>query len=100
MPIYYISTRDSFAFDLVEKTIVFQREGRQYRRIEYYFELDNLPDNFGEYRKLFPQLDTGIVCYHNFFSEQELRLFKNKNLQTETSAFKSTSFLIQTSFCR
>jgi len=44
MPIYYISTRDSFAFDLVEKITLLQREGgRTYKKIEYFFEPDNLP---------------------------------------------------------
>ena len=54
MPIYYISTRDSFAFDLVEKITILSREGRPYKKIEYSFEADNYPDNFGEYKKLFP----------------------------------------------
>lgn len=54
MPIYYISTRDSFAFDLVEKITELRREGRTYQRIEYFFEPENAPDNFDEYRKLFP----------------------------------------------
>lgn len=43
MPIYYISTRDSFAFDLVEKITIYQRQGRPFKKIEYFFEADNLP---------------------------------------------------------
>lgn len=82
MPIYYISTRDSFAFDLVEKVTLLERNGRPFRKIEYFFEGDNFPDNFGEYRKLFPNLETGVVCYHDFFSEEELQHFEAQTLQT------------------
>jgi hypothetical protein len=46
MPIYYISTRDSFAFDLIEKITVLSRNGKPYKKIEYFFEPDNIPDNF------------------------------------------------------
>jgi hypothetical protein len=37
MPIYYISTRDSFAFDLVEKITYLPRGQRTYKKIEYFF---------------------------------------------------------------
>lgn len=68
MPIYFISTRDSFAFDLIEKITVFEREGRPFKKIEYFFEPDNIPDNYGDYKKLFPNFETGVVCYHDFFT--------------------------------
>lgn len=33
MPLYYISTRDSFAFDLVEKITYHKRQDRVYKKI-------------------------------------------------------------------
>lgn len=80
MPIYFISTRDSFAFDLVEKITTHLRAetNTYYQRIEYFFEEDNLPTNYGpEYRKLFPELNVGVISYHNFFTHQELTHFEN-----------------------
>jgi hypothetical protein len=69
MPIYYISTRDSFAFDMVERITLLKRGERTYKKIEYFFEPDNVPDNFADYRKLFPDLCVGVTSYHDFFSE-------------------------------
>lgn len=37
MPIYYISTRDSFAFDLVEDITLLKRGDRTYKKIVYRF---------------------------------------------------------------
>lgn len=78
-PIYYISTRDSFAFDLIEKRTILRRSnGREYTRIDYYFYPDNVPTNFGsEYRKLFPQLDVGATAYHGFYTEEEMKEFED-----------------------
>ena len=81
-PIYYISTRDSFAFDLVEKITTFSREGRTFKKIEYSFYPDNMPDNFGEYKEMFPNFETGVVCYHDFFSEEEIQYFEDQTMKT------------------
>lgn len=56
MPLYYISTRDSFAFDLIAKETFLKRGDRCFTKTEYYFDPDNLPTNYGEFRKLFPNL--------------------------------------------
>jgi hypothetical protein len=45
-PLYYISTRDSFAFDLVEKIDIIVSGNRKYTRTEYFFDPGNVPDNF------------------------------------------------------
>lgn len=37
MPIYYITTRDSFAFDLVEDITYLKRDNRTYKKIVYRF---------------------------------------------------------------
>lgn len=91
MPIYYITTRDSFAFDLIEKKTLLTRGDHQYTKIEYSFYPDNVPTNFGsEYRRLFPNFEVGITCYHNFFTKKELKLFENNIFSMEQKAFKST----------
>ena len=41
-----------------------------------------MPDNFGEYRKLFPNFETGVVCYHDFFTQEELAYFEAETLKT------------------
>ncbi len=46
MPLYYITTRDSFAYDLVEKISYIEMYGRKVKKIEYFFEPDNFPQNF------------------------------------------------------
>jgi hypothetical protein len=33
MPLYYISTRDSFAYDLIEKVTVIERDGHMVKKI-------------------------------------------------------------------
>lgn len=70
MPLYYISTRDSFAFDLIVKETFLKCGERCFTKSEYFFDPDNLPTNYGEFRKLFPNLEVGVVCYNGFFSNQ------------------------------
>ena len=99
-PLYYISTRDSFAFDLVEKIDYITSGNRKYVRTEYFFDPGNVPDNFSkEFRKLFPNFDVGIITINGFFTNEELNHFEEKTYETELKALKSTSTVIQiTSF--
>lgn len=46
MPIYYISTRDSFAFDLIEKSTILKINGRTFERIDFFFDPNNAPSNY------------------------------------------------------
>ena len=90
LPLYYISTRDSFAFDLIEEVTHFDLNDRKYQRIKYYFDPENLPTNYSqEYRSRFPKFDVGVTCYHGFFSNEELKDFENNTFATEKNAFKS-----------
>jgi hypothetical protein len=75
MPYYYITTRDSFAFDLITHDTFIKSGDRCFTKTEYYFDLENLPANYGEFRKLFPNLEVGVVTYNGFFTEEELRGF-------------------------
>lgn len=45
--------------------------GRNFKKIKYYFDPDNLPTNYNnEYRSRFPQFDVGITCYHGLFTDE------------------------------
>ena len=100
-PLYYISTRDSFAFDLVEKTDYFTSGDRSYTRTEYFFDPCNLPGNYSkEFQKLFPNNDVGIITYNNFFTNDELKHFEERTFETELKALKSTFSSTQTTSCK
>lgn len=50
---------------------------RCFTKTEYFFDQDNVPGNFGEFRKLFPNLDVGAVTYNGFFTDEELKQFED-----------------------
>lgn len=83
MPIYYITTRDSFAFDLIEKISYVNLNNRMVKKIEYLFDLNNLPSNFKFFLKDFPDGRTGCTSYHDFFSHEELLEIEDCCFQTE-----------------
>ncbi len=87
MPLYYITTRDSFAYDLVEKISYIEMYGRKVKKIEYFFETDNYPQNFKTFMKEFPDFRVGVTCYHNFFSHEELKEIENNCYETEKKSF-------------
>lgn len=89
MPVYYIATRDSFAYDLIEKITYPVLNGRIVKRIDYYFDLNNLPANFKTFLKQWPNGEVGVTAYHNFFSHKELKEIEDKCFETEQKAFKS-----------
>ena len=72
MPLYYISTRDSFAFDLIEKVSYVNLNNRLVKKIQYFFDPNNLPSNFKLFKKDFPDYRVGCTSYHDFFSPEEL----------------------------
>lgn len=58
--------------------------GRNFKKIKYYFDPDNLPTNYNnEYRSRFPQFDVGITCYHGLFTDEQLKDFENNTFKTE-----------------
>ena len=54
---------------MIEDITLLKRGDRTYKKIVYRFEPDNIPDNFYDYRKLFPDLQVGVTSYHDFFTE-------------------------------
>ena len=94
LPLYYISTRDCFAFDLLEKKTVLQLPGRpNVLKTEYFFHPKGKPQNFKSFETEFPDLRVGVTCYTNFFSHEELLALEAKTFETEIKCFKSNFFL-------
>lgn len=90
LPLYFISTRDCFAFDLIEKKTVLQLQGRpNVLKTEYFFHPKAKPQNFKCFEKEFPDLRVGVTSYTNFFTHEELKLLEEKTFETEIKCFKS-----------
>ena len=90
LPLYYISTRDCFAFDLIEKKTVLQLPGRpNVLKTEYFFHPKAKPQNFKSFEAEFPDLRVGVTSYSNFFSHEELIALEAKTFETEIKCFKS-----------
>lgn len=90
LPLYYISTRDCFAFDLIEKQTVLQLPGRpNVLKTEYFFHPKAKPQNFKSFEAEFPDLRVGVTSYSNFFSHEELLALEAKTFETEIKCFKS-----------
>lgn len=84
MPLYYISTRDSFAYDLIEKSSIIEMNGRKFEKIEYFFDPKNAPSNFyGHFEKVFPDFRVGCHIIRNFFSNEELKDIEDECWETE-----------------
>ena len=63
MPLYLISTRDSFAFDLIEKKTTLIYDQREITKIEYFFDPKNYPDNYPAILTMFPDYRVGVTLY-------------------------------------
>jgi hypothetical protein len=88
-PLYYITTRDCFAYDLIEKHTVLNINGRKILKREYFFHPNVKPQNFIHFEKEFPDYRVGIVTYENFFSHEELLDIENSCFETEKKCFQS-----------
>ncbi len=42
-----------------------------------------------DYKSRFPEFNVGVTCYHNFFTDEELKYFEKKTFETEENAFKN-----------
>jgi hypothetical protein len=87
LPLYLIDTRDSFAYDLIEKTSIIMMRGRPVLKTEFFFDPRNYPANFDSYLKLFPDYRCGVTTYNNFFSHDELRHIEELTYETEKKCF-------------
>ncbi|KAL4446612.1 hypothetical protein ABPG74_005550 [Tetrahymena malaccensis] len=92
MPLYYISTRDSFAFDLLEKITTCHLNGKVFNKIEYFFDPNNYPTNFKSFIDSFPDYRVGATLYTGFFTHQELMSIENSCYETEIKSFQRHYF--------
>lgn len=92
-----LNTRDCFAYDLLVKETLIDRVDEHGKLVkkgvikrEYFFETDNLPENYtalfmpkdSKKEKIF-KYPVGVVSYENFFTHEELLNMERKVEHTE-----------------
>jgi len=95
LPLYQISTRDSFAYDLIEKVTILDLLGRKVKKTEYFFDRASYPSNFKSFSDKFPDYRVGVTTYNDFYTHDELNLIESKCYETERKFF-SNHFLPMT----
>lgn len=95
LPMYIISTRDCFVFDLIVKETIINNQGRQYLKKDYYFDPKNIPSNYSKFIQTSDNLRVGIVTYENFFSHNKLLEIERRIEETEILSLKD-AFLPET----
>ena len=88
LPLYTVDTRDCFSFDPVVKQSTVRLRGRDVTKKEYFFDPDNVPNNFEYFEKQFPDKRIGVVTYENYFSHEELLEIERLTHQTELEYFR------------
>jgi hypothetical protein len=88
LPMYIISTRDCFVFDLNVQVETIERGGRKYIRKEYCFDESNIPSNFHKFQLSKTDLGVGIVTYENYFTHEELLTIEKNIEKTEELSLK------------
>lgn len=73
VPNYLVNTRDCFMFDLEKRSRVIDYNGRKVTQNKYYFREGDTPSNFRNFEKLWPDRDTGVATYEDYFTEHELQ---------------------------
>jgi len=94
-PMYVISTRDCFVFDLIVKSEIFEFEGRKILKKEFFFHENNIPANFYKFQTDKNELRVGVVTYENFYTSDELDELENCVERTEEYSLKD-AFLPET----
>ena len=83
LPMYVISTRDCFVFDLEVKEDIIEFENRKIIKKEYFFDKNNFPSNFPKFKSSPEDYRVGIVTYQDFFSHEEICELENLTEKTE-----------------
>ena len=86
LPMYIISTRDCFVFDLNVKREIITHENRKIIRNEFFFDKNNIPSNYRKFKTSPNDLKVGIITYENFFSHEELCEIEKHIEKTEFSS--------------
>jgi len=95
LPIYIISTRDCFVFDLIVKESVIDFENKKILRKEFFFNHNNFPSNYARFKTSQDDFKVGVVTYENFFSHEELCEIEKLIEETEENSSKEV-FLPET----
>lgn len=88
LPLYTVDTRDCFSFDPIIEQSTVRMRGRDVIKKVYYFDPDNVPNNFEYFQKQFPDRRIGVVTYENYFSHEELLEIERLTHQTELEYFR------------
>lgn len=73
IPNYLVNTRDCFMFDLKKQSKEINCNGRKVIENRFFFKENDTPSNFSNFKQKWPDRDTGVVTYENFFTEEELQ---------------------------
>jgi hypothetical protein len=95
LPMYIISTRDCFVFDLISKSETIELDGRKYIKKEFFFDESNVPSNYYKFQTNKNEFPVGIVTYENYFTHDELLAIEKNIEKTEELSLKE-AFLPET----
>jgi len=86
LPMYIISTRDCFVYDVYYIESFLNYNGRKITRKEFFFEKENFPSNLCKFINDREELRVGCVTYENFFTNEELKeIERNIDITDEES---------------
>ncbi|CAD8044026.1 unnamed protein product [Paramecium primaurelia] len=86
-PLYCITTRDSFAFDLITKVTKVKLGDRMVDRLDFFFEPNNCPCNFKSFLPMFPEYQVGAHAYVGYFTNEELLQMEKDIFEMELKGF-------------
>ncbi|CAK78674.1 unnamed protein product (macronuclear) [Paramecium tetraurelia] len=86
-PLYCITTRDSFAFDLITKVTKVKLGDRLVDRLDFFFEPNNCPCNFKSFLPMFPEYQVGAHAYVGYFTNEELLQMEKDIYEMELKGF-------------
>ena len=94
---YLINTRDSFSYDLTVRETELDRNGRKFKKLEFFFQQGDLPGTFKDWQQFSEGelVRAGVTAYVGFFTEEELSRLEDHCEATE-EAMKRGQFLEDT----
>lgn len=92
LPLYIISTRDCFVFDLNVTESVVNLNGRMVTKKDFSFYPDNYPSNYYKFQAHSNDYRIGVVTYENYFTNEELCEIEKLVEETESISMKDGYF--------
>ena len=87
IPLYFIDTRDSFAFDVDAQVKYFKYNGKTIKRLEFFFKPAHCPKNFHKFLPNFPNYSLGCYSYEGVWSHEEMLEIEKLAFETEQKCF-------------